>query len=774
MSPMLWHLTSTLLNCLHAFPFATPILHHFTLHPPANFNIHAFDFLTLTSSHFIFLSLSQTPRNYLEYTLTHATTPTILPHLLHALNTFQIARPLPVIIPPYPFHVAFYHSHSHFHGPLPFAFYITPLLILQLLRDAYLSNPANLPLALYFRLYLLPLRLLCDYLTFAANPVHTLAFLFQYHERIPYFTYTTFAPLFYSTRQTTYDPKVIQFYAFVASFRFPTPSIVYIHPTDFEDYFNYVFPTHHTHPIPIRPRDIPPPFASEAPPFTRQYTSSPFHPDPDAFLSPQQHASLRSFSASQDTPLSLLSFAHLFNSPPLSPLSSPPSSIVEAPRIVELFDDTDIPPSHTMSANDITMQSQQQSSSSSSSSSSSANAAPPRQFIPLLTSHSDLQRPPPPPHRISTSTQTDRRSLFSPALYPRRVPNINLPNLETAERVFDQHQQQTVADQSTSLSTSQQHIPFPQTIPAFQSHQQHNFTIPQHHSSIPTFSDFQNPQNTPVFPSTSAFIHSARNPAPSTSSTNNLLFPRTDQVSLESILTAERRVNFTQEDIDNFCRTNPNTLGKHRVDTFVNHLDTLYQNSSHIPDAKVEAEALRRLQVHLDHVSLATLMQTFLDSNANLAFPKTAFWRNAQFQNAQLCHRPPPERNNLAASLNTLTRQLKNGSSNNSFNNQNRNNNSNFRNNNSNRNFNNNTNNSNNNRNNNRNFNNSRNTPRPWHSNGNNRNNFGSPYRNNNSNNSSHNSNNNNNRSSGHTPVQQTHFNTKNNSNSNNRSSFQS
>ena len=72
-------------------------------------------------------------------------------------------------------------------------------------------------------------------------------------------------------------------------------------------------------------------------------------------------------------------------------------------------------------------------------------------------------------------------------------------------------------------------------------------------------------------------------------------------------------------------------------------------------DAKVEAEALRRLQVHLDHVSLATLLQTFLDSNANLAFPKTAFWRNAQFQNAQLCHRPPPERNNLAASLNTLT-----------------------------------------------------------------------------------------------------------------------
>ena len=65
-----------------------------------------------------------------------------LPHLLHSLNTFNPAHPLPNFIIPYPFHIALYHTRSRFYGPLPFAFYITPLLILELTSRRISIQPA--------------------------------------------------------------------------------------------------------------------------------------------------------------------------------------------------------------------------------------------------------------------------------------------------------------------------------------------------------------------------------------------------------------------------------------------------------------------------------------------------------------------------------------------------------------------------------------------------------------------------------------------------------
>ena len=405
-------------------------------------------------------------------------------------------------------------------------------------------------------------------------------------------TYNSIAPLFRTTSaQQFIDTPLSQFHAFVAQFLFPTPTLLPISRTDFYDYFEYVFPVHHTHPLPRRPVDIPHPLHlpqlhplhANTPLITvhQLLTLSILHNTTIHFVPSPSHKIL---------PLTLPSFANLFLSKPPSPLSSPASSIIDVPRIVEVFDDTEHNSSNTVP-------------------STRYNNGVPTTIIIFFFFTICFQH-----HlQVPQLSALILHSLLPTPIYLVLYFNLVflLPPKQTisvsshhtfinVERLEPTSLRSTIMNNLTNNNKTpfaNSHIPFdsphnaphfPQSVPSSSSQQQHLFTTSHQPSSIPTFATFHQPQATPVFASAIPSFTPTRTPYFILRHLHhhNLLFPRTDQVSLESILTAERRVNFTQEDIDNFCCTNPNTIGKHRVDTFVNHLDTLYQNSPHVPRRK--------------------------------------------------------------------------------------------------------------------------------------------------------------------------------------------
>ena len=133
------------------------------------------------------------------------------------------------------------------------------------------------------------------------------------------------------------------------------------------------------------------------------------------------------------------------------------------------------------------------------------------------------------------------------------------------------------------------------------------------------------------------------------------LFSRTHQVNLHQLFETPPTVNFTQEDIDNFCRINPNSLSRAQVETFVAQLDDLYVNTTPNTDTLPEARALRSLQRHLHHSTLAAHVQNLLNPNANLPCPKHLYWRQVALQYVHDCNHPPPQRHNLASAIHQMT-----------------------------------------------------------------------------------------------------------------------
>ena len=280
------------------------------------------------------------------------------------------------------------------------------------------------------------------------------------------------------------------------------------------------------------------------------------------------------------------------------------------------------------------------------------------------------------------------------------------------------------------------------------------------------------PDDYPTRPTRISYPESDVNPV-------HFMQPDNRQMDYDTLLNEPRRIDFTRQDCTNFCRSNPQTMTRQRVDQFVRHVDRMLIFAHHNPHSQPEAEALRTLHAHLHHTELAPLLQYFFNRDANLPCARSHFWRFLSFMYIQTWHSPPPQRHDLATGLQSIALAFSNRNNNNNNNNNNRNNN----------NYNNNRNNNNNNRNNN-NFNRNNNNFNRNNNNFNRNNNFqrtnnpnilrsNSNRNNNNSNtryfrilpsigNSSNNNNGNNNRSQGHTAIQNTNINHNRNSNNNN------
>ena len=119
-------------------------------------------------------------------------------------------NPTITLRPPYPYHIPLLYSLNPRLGPFPFAYYLTPIVITHLLSS--ISAPhyqqQNPYVSQYIRLYVLPLRLLCDFFTYQMDPILTLLFLKQFHSLIPYITYQHFL-VFRSETPTSPLPRTL-------------------------------------------------------------------------------------------------------------------------------------------------------------------------------------------------------------------------------------------------------------------------------------------------------------------------------------------------------------------------------------------------------------------------------------------------------------------------------------------------------------------------------------------------------------------------------------
>ena len=79
-----------------------------------------------------------------------------------------------------------------------------------------------------------------------------------------------------------------------------------------------------------------------------------------------------------------------------------------------------------------------------------------------------------------------------------------------------------------------------------------------------------------------------------------MLQPDNRQMEYDTVLNETRRIDFTRQDCTNFCRSNPQTMSRQRVDQFVRHVDRMLIFAHHNPHSQPEAEALRTLHAHLE------------------------------------------------------------------------------------------------------------------------------------------------------------------------------
>ena len=238
------------------------------------------------------------------------------------------------------------------------------------------------------------------------------------------------------------------------------------------------------------------------------------------------------------------------------------------------------------------------------------------------------------------------------------------------------------------------------------------------------------------------------------------LIPPERAFTWQQFLSRPKRSTFTQEDMDNFARLNPSTIGKNTVDRFAEHMYQLIAADSS-EDARPEADALSLLTRNIDHRTLANLLQIYMDMSCEISVERTRFWRHMKLHYFDRWRHQAPARNNLPNVLSQMTAFMNRNMNTNNNTNTNRNSNfssNNFRNNN----FRNNNSNFNTNRQFNNNFNSNRNSS--FNRNNNNRQAYRVRYNNQN------NFRQNNNNQQQHTSVQNSNFNTNRNNNNNSNS----
>ena len=112
------------------------------------------------------------------YLLAHHLPFADLPQLIAHYNFLNLTSSAPEVLLPYPFHTVYHYINANFIGPLPFGYFLSPLAIISLLSSAPSLTTFSPPLALYLRIYLLPLRLLCEYFYFGTHPFEVLLLSF--------------------------------------------------------------------------------------------------------------------------------------------------------------------------------------------------------------------------------------------------------------------------------------------------------------------------------------------------------------------------------------------------------------------------------------------------------------------------------------------------------------------------------------------------------------------------------------------------------------------
>ena len=96
------------------------------------------------------------------------------------------------------------------------------MAIVSLFADTPSLQDYSAPLALYIRIYLLPLRLLCDYFFGASHPLEVLLFLIDNPTLIPYCSYPDFLSAVGPSAIPTHIPlPILQFHTFVSVLQFP-------------------------------------------------------------------------------------------------------------------------------------------------------------------------------------------------------------------------------------------------------------------------------------------------------------------------------------------------------------------------------------------------------------------------------------------------------------------------------------------------------------------------------------------------------------------------
>ena len=159
---------------------------------------------------------------YGYYLLHHHLPFSDLPLLIATYNFFNLMTPPPHVLLPYPFHTVYHYVNARLIGPLPFSFYFSPMVILSLLSDCPPMTSFSAPFALYIRIYLLPLRMLCDHFYISTHPLEVLLFLVDQPMIIPYCSYSTFLHAVGPSADPNRIPSsILHFHTFVSLLQFP-------------------------------------------------------------------------------------------------------------------------------------------------------------------------------------------------------------------------------------------------------------------------------------------------------------------------------------------------------------------------------------------------------------------------------------------------------------------------------------------------------------------------------------------------------------------------
>ena len=204
-------------------PSSDTVYHCRALLPASTWNFPPNSVRRSSAANFSFLMddlFKFTPYSY--YLLAHHLPFTTLPTLIAMYNFLHFKSYAPNVLLPYPFHTVYHYINANFIGPLPFGYFLSPLAIISLISTASAFSSFSPPFALYVRIYLLPLRLLCDYFYFGTHPFEVLFFLFDNPLVVPYCSYPAFLSAVGSTADPArIPPPLLRFHTFISILRFP-------------------------------------------------------------------------------------------------------------------------------------------------------------------------------------------------------------------------------------------------------------------------------------------------------------------------------------------------------------------------------------------------------------------------------------------------------------------------------------------------------------------------------------------------------------------------